>query len=60
MYLSINETMVKFCDFDSKRIQANNEVEALYSTNNSILQKLEVHNKEAINAIYEFNQTIQC
>jgi hypothetical protein len=62
VYLSINKAMVKFCDFDSTRIriQANNGVEALYSTNNSILQKLEVHNKEAINAIYEFNQTIQC
>jgi hypothetical protein len=60
VYLSINKAMVRFCDFDSTRIQANNGVEALYSTNNSILQKLEVHNKKAINAIYEFNQTIQC
>lgn len=60
VYLSINKAMVKFCDFDSTKIQADNGVEALYSTNNSILQKLEVHNKKAINAIYEFNQTIQC
>ncbi len=60
VYLSINELMAKFCDFDSAKIQANNGNDALYSKDNSILQKLEIHNKEAINEIYEFNQKIQC
>lgn len=60
VYLSINETIAKFCDFDSEKIQANNGGDALYSKNNSILQKLEIHNKKAINEIYEFNQKIQC
>ena len=60
VYLSINRTTAKFCDFDSIKIQANNGTDALYSTNDIILQKLEVSNKEAINRIYEFNQKIQC
>lgn len=60
VYLSINETIVKFCDFNSAKIQANNEGDALYSKNNNILQKLEIHNKKTIDKIYEFNQKIQC
>ncbi len=60
VYLSINPTIAKFCDFDSTKIQANNGINSLYSTNNTVLQKLEYHNKKAIKAIYEFNQKIQC
>lgn len=60
VYLSINETIAKFCDFDSTKIQANNDSDALYSKNHDILQNLETHNKKAINEIYEFNQKIQC
>lgn len=59
VYLSINKTIAKFCDFDSAKIQANNGSDALYSKNNSILQKLKTHNKSVINEIYEFNPRIR-
>lgn len=60
VYLSINETIAKFCDFDKTKIQANNGINALYSTDKIILQQLESHNKIAINKIYEFSSEIQC
>lgn len=60
VYLSINEVIAKFCDFDSTKIQAGNGIDALYSKNNKILQELEIHNKKAINEIYEFKKKIQC
>ncbi len=60
VYLSINETIAKFCDFDSTKIQANNGTDTLYPADSNILQKLEQYNKKAINKIYEFNQKIQC
>ena len=60
VYLKINETLAKFCDFTSTRIQASNGEDALYSKDNTILQQLETHNKKIINIIYDFDQKIQC
>ncbi len=60
VYLSINETKANFCNFDSDKIQAINNSEALYSTDDCIIQKLKTHNRNAISTIYEFNQQISC
>lgn len=60
VYLSINPTVANFCDFDSTKIQATNMLDAFYSTDKTIIQKLEKHNRKAIDAIYEFNQKISC
>lgn len=60
VYLSINTTIAKFCDFNSAKIKANNGEEALYLKDNNILQRLEAHNKKAINQIYGFNNTMRC
>jgi hypothetical protein len=44
VYLSIDEARAIFCNFDSDKIQAINNSEALYSTDDSIIQKLKTHN----------------
>lgn len=60
VYLSINKSMAKFCDFSQNRIEARNDSQALYSKDGVVLNRLDKHNKKVISVIYEFDKKIRC